>query len=366
VGQDWEQRIVSELDSKMNEWFDSIPDHRTHAFLLHPVALLACYSVRWDPEQEDLALLDQSAYLYATYYQLQILVHRPFIRARGGVPASFPSLAICTNAARACAKVVYQHFARVGRVMPKGIVRTFVQLRLRSLDVYACPASSIYLGCGAPPQHLEPPHRIHLRSHQRHGGGIQVYDCPESLRRAVSSCCSCLAETLKARLVGGKFQGACGVYASCSSFALRSWYTRDLLAHLASVSEVLLPPQTKKTTRKRDREPEPEQPSDSSVGSPSMYGRAAPFPLPAPALAASQLTLDTAAFDNSSLESALHTGAYGSPSLFEPPALGNPASYTAPGPGTSSYEEGHIFGQPMMLHQGDVATLGPSVDGMGR
>jgi hypothetical protein len=86
-----------------------------------------------------------------------------------------------------------------------------------------------------------------------------------------------------------------------------------------------------------------------------MYGRAAPFSLPAPALAASQLTLDTAAFDNSSMGSALHTGAYGSPSLFEPPALGNPASYTAPGPGTSSYEEGHIFGQPMMLHQGDVA-----------
>jgi hypothetical protein len=205
----------------MNEWFDAIPDHRAHSFLLHPVALSACYSVRWDPEQEDLALLDQSAYLYATYYQLQIMVHRPFIRARHGVPASFPSLAICTNAARACAKVVYQHFARVGRVMPKGIVRTFVQLRLRSLDVCACPASSIYLGCSAPPQHLEPPHRIHLRSHQRHGGGIQVYDCAESLRRAVRSCCFCLAETLKARCVGGKFRGACGVYASCSSSALR-------------------------------------------------------------------------------------------------------------------------------------------------
>jgi hypothetical protein len=121
------------------------------------------------------------------------------------------------------------------------------------------------------------------------------------------------------------------------------------------VSEVLLPPQTKNTTRKRAREPEAEQPSDLSAGIPSVHGRAAPFPLHAPALAASQLTLNTAAFEDSSSGSALHTGAHSGPGLFEPPALGNPASYTALGLGTFPYEEDHIFGQPVMLHQGDVA-----------
>jgi hypothetical protein len=27
VGQDWEQRMVAELDSALNKWMDSLPDH---------------------------------------------------------------------------------------------------------------------------------------------------------------------------------------------------------------------------------------------------------------------------------------------------------------------------------------------------
>jgi hypothetical protein len=29
VGQEWEQRVVSQLDSALNQWVDSVPDHRT-------------------------------------------------------------------------------------------------------------------------------------------------------------------------------------------------------------------------------------------------------------------------------------------------------------------------------------------------
>ena len=29
VGQQWEQHIVAELDSALNKWIDSVPDHRT-------------------------------------------------------------------------------------------------------------------------------------------------------------------------------------------------------------------------------------------------------------------------------------------------------------------------------------------------
>ncbi|KAI0248863.1 fungal-specific transcription factor domain-containing protein [Lactifluus subvellereus] len=93
VGPQWEQQIVAELDSGLNEWIDTVPGH-----------------LKWDTTGQnfrDLRWFLQSASLYSHYYHLQILVHRPFIPSpRKPSPLSFPSLAICTNAARSCAHVV--------------------------------------------------------------------------------------------------------------------------------------------------------------------------------------------------------------------------------------------------------------------
>ncbi|KZT23297.1 hypothetical protein NEOLEDRAFT_1180171 [Neolentinus lepideus HHB14362 ss-1] len=90
VGQQWEQHIVAELDSALNKWIDSVPEH-----------------LRWDPNREDETFFQQSAMLHCNYYHLQILVHRPFIPLpRKPSPLSFPSLAICTNAARSLSHVV--------------------------------------------------------------------------------------------------------------------------------------------------------------------------------------------------------------------------------------------------------------------
>ncbi|KAL5525563.1 hypothetical protein ACEPAG_6899 [Sanghuangporus baumii] len=89
VGPQWEQHIVAELDSALNKWIDTVPDH-----------------LRWDPHRENVLHFNQSAVLYATYYHIQILIHRPFIPSpRKPSPLSFPSLAICTNAARSCSHV---------------------------------------------------------------------------------------------------------------------------------------------------------------------------------------------------------------------------------------------------------------------
>ena len=64
------------------------------------------YSVRWDPTREDDNFFNQSASCYALYYHIQILIHRPFIPSPNKPsPLSFPSLAICTNAARSCSHV---------------------------------------------------------------------------------------------------------------------------------------------------------------------------------------------------------------------------------------------------------------------
>ncbi|KAF8972340.1 fungal-specific transcription factor domain-containing protein [Flammula alnicola] len=90
VGQEWEQHIVAELDSALNKWVDSVPDH-----------------LRWDPNREDDTFFNQSVSLYSAYYHIQILIHRPFIPSPSKPsPLSFPSLAICTNAARSCSHVI--------------------------------------------------------------------------------------------------------------------------------------------------------------------------------------------------------------------------------------------------------------------
>ncbi|KIM80404.1 hypothetical protein PILCRDRAFT_789690 [Piloderma croceum F 1598] len=102
VGQQWEQHIVAELDSALNRWIDAVPDH-----------------LRWDPSREDIQFFNQSAYLHASYYHLQILIHRPFIPSpRKPSPLSFPSLAICTNAARSCSHVVDIQRRRTGVPLP--------------------------------------------------------------------------------------------------------------------------------------------------------------------------------------------------------------------------------------------------------
>ncbi|KAJ2936610.1 hypothetical protein H1R20_g483, partial [Candolleomyces eurysporus] len=96
VGPQWEQHIVAELDSALNKWVDSVPDH-----------------LRWNPTRENEQHFNQSVVLYAAYYHIQILIHRPFIPSPSKPsPLSFPSLAICTNAARSCSHVVDVHLRR--------------------------------------------------------------------------------------------------------------------------------------------------------------------------------------------------------------------------------------------------------------
>ncbi|KAF7315466.1 Zn(2)-C6 fungal-type domain-containing protein [Mycena indigotica] len=86
----WNQQVVAELDSAMNNWIDSLPDH-----------------LKWDPNRENFHFFQQSASLYASYYHVQIQIHRPFIPVPGrSSPLSYPSLAVCANSARSCAHVM--------------------------------------------------------------------------------------------------------------------------------------------------------------------------------------------------------------------------------------------------------------------
>ncbi|KAJ7702971.1 fungal-specific transcription factor domain-containing protein, partial [Mycena rosella] len=86
----WNQQVVAELDSAMNNWIDTLPDH-----------------LRWDPHRENFIFFQQSASLYASYYHVQIQIHRPFLPAPGrSSPLAYPSLAVCANSARSCSHVM--------------------------------------------------------------------------------------------------------------------------------------------------------------------------------------------------------------------------------------------------------------------
>jgi hypothetical protein len=66
---------------------------------------------------------NQSALLHAYYYHIQILIHRPFIPSpRKPSPLSFPSLAICANAARSCSRVIDIQRHRSGTAFPHILV----------------------------------------------------------------------------------------------------------------------------------------------------------------------------------------------------------------------------------------------------
>ncbi|KAF5342023.1 hypothetical protein D9611_002054 [Ephemerocybe angulata] len=96
----WQPRIVSEIESALNVWLDSLPPH-----------------LRWTPEQSNRTFLMQSASLHATYYHLQILLHRPFIQpSKNKMEAPFPSLEICTNAARSIVHIAQTLLDKVGEI----------------------------------------------------------------------------------------------------------------------------------------------------------------------------------------------------------------------------------------------------------
>ncbi|KAL1718460.1 fungal-specific transcription factor domain-containing protein [Schizophyllum commune] len=102
MGEGWERDFVQELDSALNQWMDEMPRY-----------------LQWDPEQPDHQLMNQAVFLHCSYRQTQILIHRPFITAHPlAANPSFPSLTICTTAARACAHILDQQKRKTGAGLP--------------------------------------------------------------------------------------------------------------------------------------------------------------------------------------------------------------------------------------------------------
>jgi hypothetical protein len=153
-GPEWNEKVVSELDSLLNNWVDSVPDHRKFLASFSLSHLYMCIvtfvkPVKWDPHRENPIFFHQSVMLYTSYYWVQMLVHKPFIPKPGynyknhthnydrqgygynyagsygqNQSISFPSMAICANAARSCCHVMeVLHVQRRGLLaMPNVVV----------------------------------------------------------------------------------------------------------------------------------------------------------------------------------------------------------------------------------------------------
>ena len=73
--------------------------------------------------REDIPFAAQAASLHAAYQNLRIFIHRPFITNPPDVAVPFPSLTICTNAARSCIQVLERYFSLSG---PTSIYQYFI------------------------------------------------------------------------------------------------------------------------------------------------------------------------------------------------------------------------------------------------
>ncbi|KAF5366455.1 hypothetical protein D9758_009805 [Tetrapyrgos nigripes] len=106
---EWSQQTVSKLDSMLNDWIDTIPEH-----------------LKWDPNRENIDFFHQSVSLYVSYYWIQILIHKPFIPRLGAASeVIFPSMAICANAARSACHVMEVQQRRGFLPLPNVIITLY-------------------------------------------------------------------------------------------------------------------------------------------------------------------------------------------------------------------------------------------------
>ncbi|GAA5917364.1 hypothetical protein JCM6882_006338 [Rhodosporidiobolus microsporus] len=128
---------VRRLDSRLNEWLHGLPD-----------------VLKWQPSQlsdKDLLL---SAHLHGAYYQLQILIHREFLSSSDFRTFGFPSLSICSNAARSTARLLEVLEQRGGLECPWALAPITAVTSSLMLILAAFAASPVP---PPPPSYYNPP-----------------------------------------------------------------------------------------------------------------------------------------------------------------------------------------------------------------
>ncbi|KAL0573763.1 Gypsy retrotransposon integrase-like protein 1 [Marasmius crinis-equi] len=125
-----DEKVIVQLDGQLNGWLDAVPDH-----------------LRWNPDRpftNDI-FFNQSATLYSVYFWATIQIHRPFIPRVSKVmskntvnnsPLSYSSLAVCTNAARACARLLDVQLTRGIVDVPTALFSAFSAAMIMVLNLW--------------------------------------------------------------------------------------------------------------------------------------------------------------------------------------------------------------------------------------
>ncbi|KZT28968.1 hypothetical protein NEOLEDRAFT_1057311 [Neolentinus lepideus HHB14362 ss-1] len=105
LGPDWRSRMVKKMNAALAQWYETVPAH-----------------LRWSSTMENKTFANQAVTLFTTYHLARIMIYRPFIRAPDAPPESqhYPGspgmenseLAICTEAARECARIIATQLQR--------------------------------------------------------------------------------------------------------------------------------------------------------------------------------------------------------------------------------------------------------------
>ncbi|KAJ7782275.1 fungal-specific transcription factor domain-containing protein [Mycena maculata] len=141
IGIEWEQNTVAELDTAMNDFFDSIPPH-----------------LRWDPNRRG-AFFEQSAILHVTYYYAQITIHRPYIHKQNAL--AVPSLSICTDAARSALYIADIWINRLQRVpLPFLLAPVFVSAVVLLLNIFGSKRAGLPIDIPKDLAHVETALRV--------------------------------------------------------------------------------------------------------------------------------------------------------------------------------------------------------------
>ncbi|KAH9992244.1 fungal-specific transcription factor domain-containing protein [Russula compacta] len=265
----WEEVTVASLNSALNSWFDSVPDH-----------------LRWDPQREDMTFFVQSAALRIAYNFIQITIHRPFIPKEGSL--SFPALAICASAARACSHIADAWRKRLPHLhSPNIILPTFVAGVILLLSLWAAKRSGTSLDSEREMQ--------------------DVRKCMKLLEEAESRWC-----------VAGRL--------------------RDLLTDLSAAGDLAVPadsPPSNKRERE-DSDDESTQPSPvPQAQTPQWHGSASMRPAPQPPVLETQADL-----------SPPHTFSWPSAEFISPPTAMPPSSHVHD-PAVNHEVGARVFGHPV-------------------
>ncbi|KAF7318440.1 Zn(2)-C6 fungal-type domain-containing protein [Mycena chlorophos] len=138
----WQEKIVAELDSGMNAWMVGMPQHLRWDNFSH--SCTTAWTHLDDPHE---TFFDQAVLLHSSFYALQIYIHRqylPFVTQNSpNIVQSLPSLAVCTTAARATARILHLQRLRRGTTpIPDSLPYAFTAALILSINVWSAARSS--------------------------------------------------------------------------------------------------------------------------------------------------------------------------------------------------------------------------------